>query len=226
MGEDPQDLGYNTDEQFMPYIDACNISCGAHSGSKELIENTINLAVKHGKLLGAHPSYPDRKNFGRVRMSISTEELLASVDEQLTYFHSAAAKYQAKVTYIKAHGALYHTLTSDVKFAEVYCTYIASQWPHVKLMGIQGGALERQCAISDIEFMAEVFSDRAYITAKKLAARNMDNAVLHDKDDILSQLAHLTQGNIPLIDGSIIPGKADTICIHSDTPDAISRSRT
>ena len=102
--------GAGNDHIIMPFLSLCNIACGAHAGSKEIIHNTIQLAKKHDVKIGAHPSYPDKENFGRLRMDISQIDLFDSLMNQLQTFRTVAEQLKIKVYHIKAHGALYHAV--------------------------------------------------------------------------------------------------------------------
>ena len=59
--------GAGNDQLIMPFLDSCSIACGGHAGDDQTMEETIRLALRHNVGVGAHPSFPDRENFGRVK---------------------------------------------------------------------------------------------------------------------------------------------------------------
>lgn len=121
--------GMPFDEELMQYISSCNIACGGHYGDKDSIMKTLFSASLCGLNIGAHPSYPDKLNFGRESIDISNENLLESIDNQLQIFEKCVKKAKAKWTHIKFHGALYNDLKTDVQKAEAIVHYLKSKHP-------------------------------------------------------------------------------------------------
>ncbi|HYC28288.1 MAG TPA: LamB/YcsF family protein, partial [Chitinophagaceae bacterium] len=112
MGE-----GTGNDEALMPYITSANIATGYHAGDKDTMRATMLLAQKHGVLVGAHPSFPDRENFGRTEMAVTPQELYHFVMLQLYAFQEIADECGVKVHHVKPHGALYNMAARDEAMA-------------------------------------------------------------------------------------------------------------
>ena len=116
--------GFDNEEQLFRYISSCNIACGAHAGSLEVIDKTIELAVKNKVKIGAHPSYPDKENFGRKVMPISDEELRLSISNQIDLMQERVGKQQQQLHHIKPHGALYNELAKNEKLATLFVSIL------------------------------------------------------------------------------------------------------
>mgnify|MGYP000905995988 FL=1 len=67
------DLGEGVawEEEIFPFIDVASLACGGHYGTQASLDASLLLAKKFNQKAGAHPSYPDQANFGRVSLSIS-----------------------------------------------------------------------------------------------------------------------------------------------------------
>lgn len=123
--------GFNNESLLMPYLSSCNIACGAHAGSLEIIEKTMLLAKKHEVKIGAHPSFPDQENFGRKMMNISSEALQKSIESQLRTVKQCAEKLNLKIHHVKAHGALYNYIAKDTLIAEVFVKAVKAIFENV-----------------------------------------------------------------------------------------------
>ena len=110
MGEATSD---NQDAAFMPFISSCSVSCGAHAGTWDVIERTIEAALAHGVSIGAHPSYPDRENFGRRSMAMEPAALIDSLGEQISELRTRVRALGGDLAYVKPHGALYNDMYRD-----------------------------------------------------------------------------------------------------------------
>src|SRR5436190_9595565 len=118
MGE-----GIGTDETIMPYISSSNIACGYHAGNEETIWETIEHAIKHNVSVGAHPSFLDKKNFGRVEIDMSPQGIYELVTQQLILFDEIASETDTTIKHVKPHGALYNMS------AKTFCMQRQSQMP-------------------------------------------------------------------------------------------------
>lgn len=223
MGEQVSD---NRDGEFMPFISSCSISCGAHAGTPEIIKRTIGQAVKAGLCIGAHPSYPDRENFGRHRMSISVEELQDSLCAQLTSFGNLVSAEGGRISYVKPHGALYGDILSDAELGGAVTEIISGMLGKVALYGLAHSAVEAIATHAGLRFVHEAFADRRYTPNLTLVSRREEGALIHSEPQLLAQLdGFVRQGTVVATDGISRPLTAESICIHSDTPNALSLAR-
>ena len=217
MGE-----GYETDALIMPYISSVNIACGYHAGDESTIQHTIELALKHNVAIGAHPSYPDKENFGRKEMEMSLEEVFNMVSTQIQLVKSIAEKMGTKMHHVKPHGALYNTASVKPELASAIVRAIKSIDENLILYGLPDSELEKVALKENVRFAAEVFSDRTYTDEGMLTPRTDPNAMITDADDsILQVLQMIKQGTVSSTHKKIIQIKADTICIHGDGQHAV-----
>ena len=114
LGEHPSS---EIDEEIMPYISSCNIACGGHIGDEESVRRTITLARKFNVSIGAHPSYPDKENFGRKVMLISPEDLKQEIFKQIELVSRICKEENVALHHIKPHGALYNQAAKNEKIA-------------------------------------------------------------------------------------------------------------
>lgn len=213
--------GVETEEDYMPFLSSCSIACGGHYGDHESMRKSIILAQHFGVKIGAHPSYPDKENFGRKVLEIDHETLEKSIVEQLLAFREVLDEENANLHHIKAHGALYNKAAEDAVIAHVfidacnqvfddYCLYV----PFNSVM--ESVALER-----GVRFLNEAFGDRAYNKSGLLVKRTKSGAVLHNPLDILMQIEKIAlQHQVLTKSGKTIEMHGETFCIHGDNPNA------
>jgi len=212
----------NQDAAFMPFISSANISCGAHSGTIELIENTIRHAVEHKLRIGAHPSYPDKENFGRKSMAMEPSALKETITNQIHFLQQQTKKYNTHISYIKPHGALYNDIAYDDRLAHDFIKTIQEINPKLKIMGLAGSPLQTWVNNEGMEFISEVFADRTYTPSLKLKSRKEPDALITSEEKMMRQLSRFINQEVEDDQGQIHPIKCDSICFHSDTPNALS----
>lgn len=214
--------GISNDALLMPYLDSCNIACGGHAGNDPTIKETIRLANKHQVKIGAHPSYPDQKNFGRVKMDISLESLKNSLISQLVLFQKLAKEENTEIHHIKLHGALYNFSAFDKSTALMILEILEEKFKDSYLYCPPNSLIEHLAEEKVIPMKREVFADRNYNNDGSLVSRTEPNAVITEPSQILEHIKIMVdQRKIRTLDGKHIPVKADTICIHGDNPNAI-----
>ncbi|HHA19396.1 MAG: hypothetical protein DRQ40_01940 [Gammaproteobacteria bacterium] len=199
------------DGVIMPLIDMANIACGGHVGDEESMTIAIKLAKQNGVQIGAHPSYPDKDNFGRISHSISSDELFQHIFEQVVYFQSLCKQQGVELQYIKPHGALYHDMMNDAEVLDVLCNVIHNVESTLSLVvhaGINTELFESVSKDSGIQFFYEAFADRAY-RGFQMIPRGEQGAVLDDVQAIVDQYHYFSTDRSNHI---------DIICFHSDNP--------
>jgi UPF0271 protein len=209
--------GLNNEHLLMPLISSCNIACGGHAGSVEIIDRVITLAIQHQVKIGAHPSFPDRENFGRVVLAISDDELLRSLVEQMTLFKQRAALQQAKVHHVKPHGALYNLIAVDQEKALLMVNAIQQVFDEVKLYVPYDSVIEQVAKEHEIDIVYEAFADRNYNEDLTLVSRKESNAILTDADKVLEHVQRMVKSSsVKTISGKEKHIKAETFCVHGD----------
>jgi len=214
--------GKGNDALIMPYLSACNIACSGHYGNEETILQTILLAKKHKVKIGAHPSYPDTKNFGRTTLNISEENLIQSIKSQLALVEKVAEQLAVKFHHIKAHGALYNDIAKDDQKAKIYLKALAKYKEYCLLFVPPASTVLHIAKQQGYLTCIEAFADRAYNNDLSLVNRKLPNAIIEDKERALKQVLSIAEnGEVVTTKGERITLKAATFCVHSDTANAV-----
>jgi UPF0271 protein len=214
--------GMNNEHLIMPFISSCNIACGGHFGNKKTIDETLKLAIQNNVLVGAHPSFPDQKNFGRTVLKITEAALKQSIVAQLDLFLGCLANYNLKIHHIKPHGALYNLIAKDkleaVKFIKITKKYLQNCFLYVPYNSkIAEVALE-----NNLKIKYEAFADRNYNDDLTLVSRTQENAIILDTDAVTKHLVRMVKTNtVATISGSEKEIKAATFCIHGDNENSV-----
>ncbi len=220
LGESPQGLADGRDLELMRSITSANIACGGHAGDESTMKQTLVAARALNVAVGAHPSYPDRPNFGRVQMPLSPAEIEATVYQQILSLVRAAEKLSMHIAHVKPHGALYHA-ARDRQVAEAIGRAAMSIDPHLVMVGQAGSVTLARWRAMGLRSVAEAFADRAYEKDGKLRSRNLPDALLESPDRAAQQALEIVlHGRAVTHDGNELPLDAETLCIHSDTPNA------
>tara|TARA_R110002051_G_scaffold65952_1_gene119585 strand:+ start:5674 stop:6417 length:744 start_codon:yes stop_codon:yes gene_type:complete len=213
--------GVGNEADLFPMISSCNIACGGHAGSKETIKQCLKLAEEFNVRIGAHPSYPDRENFGRVSMSISDTDLIKSIGNQLKLFMTECNELGATLHHIKPHGALYNDIAKNEHLANVFLTAILPYKNNVVLYVPCKSLIEALAKANNFKIMKEAFADRNYNNDLSLVSRKQDKALISNGKEVLEHLVLMCNENqVRTVNGEKIPIQADTFCIHGDTPNA------
>lgn len=221
LGEHPD---RSLDEQIMPHISSCNIACGGHAGDEASVKATIALAINHQVAIGAHPSYPDKENFGRQVMLIDEGDLFRSLHEQILLVKSTAEVFNVPLHHIKPHGALYNKAAVDADISKLICEVVKSIDPELKLYGLAHSITEATAEKHDIHFIGESFADRRYNPDKTLKSRKFPDAVLTSTKDVLAQVEELVL-NKRAFASDWISIESKTVCLHSDTKGAVTLAK-
>jgi UPF0271 protein len=217
MGE-----GMQNDALFMPYISSANIACGYHAGNIETIKRTIELALENNVAIGAHPSYNDRENFGRLTQTISLVELAELISDQLFLFEKITDQMGCKIHHVKLHGALYNDCAKDALSSKIVAQTIQAIDPSMMLYGLSGSHSIQEAKAIGLQSVQEVFADRTYQSDGQLTPRYLDHALITDPNDAAKQvLSMVLDQEIKIMDGTIIAVHAETICIHGDHTGAV-----
>ncbi len=226
LGETVGGVPTADDEAMFAVISSASIACGGHAGDAATMRDAVARAARLGVAVGAHPSYPDPANFGRLPMMMRREDLAASVAAQL----AALVEAGADVRYVKPHGALYHAVSSDPEQAEAVAHTVSMLSDmlgrSVAVLGLANSAIERAASIRGIPFVREAFLDRGYRPDGSLVPRGEPGALLHDPEMIAARAVRLVdEGVLEPIDGTLVTVDAASLCVHGDSPDALAMAR-
>ena len=217
MGE-----GIGNDEPIMPYISSANIACGYHAGDETTMKQTIQLCKKYNVAVGAHPSYPDKENFGRTDMLLPHAEVYELVKNQINTLEKIAVENDAIVHHVKPHGALYNMAARDKLLAPFIALAVMDTNDKYVLYGLSGGHLIKEGKNHGLRTASEVFADRTYKDDGSLTPRNKPGALIEDVDKAVAQvLQMINKGTVTSVTGKKIPILAETICIHGDSEHAV-----
>jgi len=205
--------------ELLPYIDMANIACGGHAGSAEVIRAMMEACAQGRVRVGAHPSYPDREQFGRVSRAADVGALRGWLSEQLVLFRRIADELGVTVHHVKPHGALYHDAYRSQPIAQIVVEVTHAILGDVAIVGPARSALEASVGSAGLPYLAEAFADRRYTTSLDLQSRTVPGSVLSANEALMQVQQLLTHGTIETPTGPQ-PVHFQTLCVHSDSPDA------
>ncbi len=209
----------------MSCISSANIACGFHAGDPITIRRTVRLAEKTGLAIGAHPGLPDLMGFGRRAMQVSPEEVRNYTIYQIGALQ--AFTKTKKLQHVKAHGALANMGAKDKVLARAVAEALREVDPDLILVSLANSAWVSEGKKAGLRVAVEVYADRALNPDGTLVPRSQPGAVIHDVEEVVARsLKIVTEGKVVAINGKEIEVKGDTLCLHSDTPGAVSIART
>jgi UPF0271 protein len=218
------DLGEETgiEAAIMPFITTANIACGAHAGNTKTIQSTIELAKKYHVAIGAHPSYPDRENFGRLVMPIDHSTLTRSIVEQINLVATIANQANYPIGHIKFHGALYNEAAKNKLLAEELVKTIVKIDSSLLLYGPPNSELEKAAHNYRLPYCHEGFMDRTYQDDGSLTPRSHPQALITSEYKYIQQAFQMIrQQTVTTLSGKTISLPVQTLCIHGDGPHAL-----
>jgi UPF0271 protein len=218
--------GAGHDDELLRLVSSASIACGFHAGDPISIFASIRAAQERGVAVGAHPSFPDRENFGRTEVVLPAGEVFTNVAYQLGAFHALATAAGARINHVKAHGALYNMAVRDEKLAEAIAHAVLTIDSALLLFAPGGSALEHAAQSAKLRVVREVFADRNYLADGSLVPRTRPDALLHDPEEAAGRvLRMLREGVVRSVEGKDVAVSAETICLHGDTPGAVEFAR-
>ena len=209
MGEIPAQIADGTQETLMRSITSVNIACGGHAGNDDTMKTTIEQALRWNLTIGAHPGYPDRANFGRLELDLPLEEIEKTIFEQVRALATIAATCATTIVHVKPHGALYNQAVKRADLAGAIAGGVARFSKDVVLVGLAGSQMLDVFRARGFKVAAEAFADRTYEADGTLRSRKFDDALIRDPVKAGEQALRIAR-----------EGRAQTICIHGDTPGA------
>ncbi|MBI4336349.1 MAG: LamB/YcsF family protein [Chloroflexi bacterium] len=220
MGESFGTYKLGFDEEVVKHITSANVACGWHAGDPIWMRHTVQLAEKQGVAVGAHPSFPDLMGFGRRNMAVDPSEAKDYVIYQIGALQ--AFTKGKKLQHVKPHGAMYNMAANDEKLARAICEAVLEVDPTMILVVLAGTPWVEVAQKMGVRVAKEAFADRALNPDGTLVSRSKPGSVIHDTKEVVARsLQMVTQGKAKAITGQEIPVRADTLCLHGDTPGAV-----
>jgi 5-oxoprolinase (ATP-hydrolysing) subunit A len=221
MGELPEAIADGTQEALMPSFTSINVACGGHAGDAQMMQITIEQALRWKLGIGAHPGYPDPANFGRLELNLSPEAIADSVYEQVRTLAEVAARSGVRLAHVKPHGALYNQAAHNRELAEAIAKGVARWGRDIILVGLAASPMLAVFREGGFPVAAEAFADRRYEPDGTLRSRKYPDALIRDPAEAARQALTIVQrGTVTARDGNQVAVTAQTICIHGDTPGA------
>lgn len=217
------DDGAANDLALLEIVTSANIGCGGHAGDERSMMRTVEAAIARGVALGAHPSYPDRENFGRVAVEMPLLKLKESIAMQTAALQEIAVRLGSRLRHVKPHGALYHAAMTRREIAVAVANGVAQVDRGLILVGLLGAPALDVWQELGFNVAAEAFADRRYEPDGSLRSRSLPDAMITEPVIAAEQAVRLaTQGvtNTTSLSATTSP-RVDTLCVHSDTPNAV-----
>ncbi|KGQ63220.1 5-oxoprolinase subunit PxpA [Gallibacterium anatis] len=215
--------GCSNDQRLLQLVTSANVACGLHAGDFNEMRKAIRWAKENKVRVGAHPSFPDRENFGRTNMQLPYDELKACLLYQLGAVKALCDAEGVSLSYVKPHGALYNQAAKDESLAAFITLTIKQFDPSLKLMGLSGSLMLKVAQQHGLGIISEVFADRHYLADGSLVPRSRADALVDNDEEAISQVLQMVlQGSVPTVDGQDVAIQADSICLHGDGEHAIS----
>jgi UPF0271 protein len=218
--------GAGHDDELLAFVTSANIACGFHAGDAETMRRSIETARDRKVAVGAHPSLFDRENFGRKELPVKSDEIFDAVVYQLGIFQAIAEAAGVRANHVKPHGALYNMAVRDQKLADAIGRAIAKIDTGLILFAPQNSALAEAGKSNGLQIAYEVFADRNYLSHGSLVSRTRPDALLDDPEKAAARVVRmLREGKVRSIDGVDVDVRAETVCVHGDTPRAVDFAR-
>ncbi|XAS67548.1 5-oxoprolinase subunit PxpA [Micrococcaceae bacterium Sec5.7] len=204
-------------------VTSANVACGFHAGDPTVIRTTCRNAVGAGVVIGAHVGYRDLAGFGRRFLDVDPRELADDVLYQIGALQALAAAEGARVQYVKPHGGLYNAIVRHTAQARAVVDAVKAVDPGLPILGLPGSEVLRLAEAAGLRAVPEAFADRAYNTDGTLVSRSLPGAVLEDPALVAEHVLRMaTEQSVRTIDGSILNIRAESICVHGDSPGAVA----
>jgi UPF0271 protein len=219
--------GCENDEALLQLVSSANIACGFHAGDAQTMLQSVRWAIQYGVAIGAHPSFPDRENFGRTAMQLPPETVYAQVVYQLGALAAIARAEGGKMVHVKPHGMLYNQAATDEVLSDAIARAVHDVDPSLVLVGLAGSELIRAGERLGLKTRQEVFADRRYQSDGNLVPRSQPDAMIETDALALEQtLGMILDQQVVSRDGVKVPVQADTVCLHGDGEHALAFARS
>ncbi|MDQ8728920.1 5-oxoprolinase subunit PxpA [Bradyrhizobium sp. LHD-71] len=215
------------DPAMLDIVTSANVACGFHAGDSDIMLETAKLAKTKGVSIGAHPSYRDLHGFGRRPVAgLTASEIETMVAYQIGAMQAIAVMAGHRVTHVKAHGALSNVACADPMVARAIAMAIKAVDRDLIWVVLPRSEIERAGEALNLPLAREVFADRAYEDDGSLMSRSKQGSVLHDADAIAARVLRMVNDQaVVSVSGKTVKMPIDTICVHGDTPGAVSIAR-
>jgi UPF0271 protein len=214
------------DAAMLDLVTSANVACGFHAGDPLTLRTTCAYAAERGVVVGAQVGYRDLAGFGRRFVDVPADALAADVIYQLGALSAMAHVAGTRVAYVKPHGALYNAVVHHEAQAQAVVDAVAAVDTSLPILGLPGSVVLHRATAAGLRAVGEAFADRAYTPAGTLVPRTEPGAVLHDPAEVAARVVRLARdGVVTAVDGSDVEVRAESVCIHGDSPGAVGMAR-
>ena len=218
--------GCASDAELLTLVSSANIACGFHAGDAQTMHACVREAIKNGVAIGAHPSFPDRENFGRSAMQLPPETVYAQTLYQIGALATIARAQGGVMRHVKPHGMLYNQAAKEAQLADAIARAVYACDPALILVGLAGSELIRAGKQYGLTTREEVFADRGYQADGSLVPRSQSGALIENEEQALAQTLEMVQhGRVKSITGEWATVTAQTVCLHGDGEHALAFAR-
>ncbi|MDK9358735.1 5-oxoprolinase subunit PxpA [Lelliottia sp. V106_10] len=218
--------GCGSDAELLTLVSSANIACGFHAGDAQTMRESVREALKNGVAIGAHPSFPDRENFGRTAMNLPPETVYAQMLYQIGALATIARAEGGQLRHVKPHGMLYNQAAKDAQLADAVARAVHDVDSGLILVGLAGSELIRAGERYGLATREEVFADRGYRADGSLVPRSEPGALIADEEQALAQTLEMVQrSQVKSISGEWATVHAQTVCLHGDGEHALEFAR-
>ncbi len=223
LGESFGSYQLGMDGEVMNYISSANVACGWHAGDPVIMGATVRSGMEKNVAIGAHPGYPDLMGFGRREMRLTCEEVYHYILYQLGALDAFVRAEGGKLQHIKPHGALYNQACKDVELARAICEAAQKFDKELIVLAPYNSAFRTVTEAIGQPFAGEFFADRAYLADGSLMPRSRPGAVIHDPEEACRRVLQMAQqGTVTCDDGSVMPMRCLSVCVHGDNARALA----
>ena len=212
------------DAALLGIITSANVACGFHAGDPSTMRRVCEQAARNGVRIGAQVSYRDLAGFGRRFIDADPNELADEVLYQIGALDACARAAGTEVVYVKPHGALYNATVHHEKQAEAVVNGIKA-FKDLPVLGLPGSQLLAKAEAAGLRGVQEAFADRGYTPQGTLVPRSEPNALLTDTAQVVERAKRLLDGEIVAVDGTVVKTRAESLCVHGDTPGAVHHAQ-
>ncbi|SEJ77881.1 UPF0271 protein [Arthrobacter sp. yr096] len=213
------------DEAMIELISSANIACGFHAGDPTIMKKTVDLCLKYGVSIGAHPGFPDLRGFGRYAMDLPPEQISADVTYQIGALDGFCRSRNVPLNHVTPHGRLANLMVTHSQYAGAVASAIYSLEPTLIVVG-QEGELTRSATALGMKVAHLAVVDRGYADDGQLIRRSEPGALIHDPNEIADRAVQMVlEGNVHSASGKLIPVKADSVLLHGDKPGSVAAAR-
>jgi UPF0271 protein len=214
--------GCPNDAELMRYISSANIACGFHAGDDDTMKRTVELAIENNVAVGCHPGYNDKQNFGRMSQDLSFGEIYDIVIDQILRLRHFCEVSGTGIKHIKPHGALYNQAAKNREIAAAIVEGICAIDSSLSFYGLANSVMLEEAERVGLRSVSEVFADRTYQPDGTLTPRSQPNALIDDVGECIEHVLRMVrEQKVIVTDGSEVPIRADTVCIHGDGEHAV-----